>query len=55
MDQFVPIRPSKGSSKVLRVVGLVLAGTVLAALLVGWAAFLFWLAAEAAITLVHWF
>ena len=54
MDQLVPTQVNGALSKTFRRVGLVLAGTALAAILIGWVAFLLWLTAEAVITVVHW-
>ncbi len=54
MYQLVPTQVNGALSKTFRRVGLVLAGTALAAILIGWVAFLFWLTAEAVITVVHW-
>lgn len=41
-------------SKVLNFLGLILAGTTVASLLIGWSAFLLWLAGEAVVTVVRW-
>ncbi len=54
MDRIVPVQPSGGLSKAAKVAGLILVGTVVAALLMGWVAFLLWLGAEIVITIVHW-
>lgn len=54
MDQVVPTQVNGALSKAIKVAGLVLAGTTLAALLIGWVAFLLWLVGEAVIAVVHW-
>ncbi len=54
MDRIVSVQPTDGLSKAAKVMGLILGGTVVAALLMGWVAFLLWLGAEAVITVVHW-
>ena len=54
MTQIVSRQPTGGLSMAARSVGLVLGGTTIAALLIGWVALLLWLAAEAVITVVHW-
>ena len=43
-----------GLPKALKTAGLILGGTVLASLTIGWAAFLLWLAAEIVMVVVHW-
>lgn len=35
-------------------VGLILTGTLAAALMIGWVALLIWFAGEAVVTVVHW-
>ncbi len=54
MDRIVPVQPSGGLSKAAKVAGLILGGTVVAVLMIGWVAFLLWLGAETVITIVHW-
>ncbi len=54
MDQIVSRQPRGGLTRAVRVVGLVLSGTTMAALLIGWVALLLWLAGEAVITVAHW-
>ena len=54
MDQTVVIRPDGGLAKAVKATGLVLGGTFVAALTIGWVAFLLWLIAEGVITVVHW-
>ncbi|MGI4765046.1 MAG: hypothetical protein ACRYGP_08270 [Janthinobacterium lividum] len=54
MTQMISAQPTGGLSKAAKVMGLILGGTVVAALLLGWVAFLLWLGAEAVITVVHW-
>lgn len=51
MDHNVSV--PRGLPKALKVAGLILVGTVVAALLMGWLAFLLWLGAEAVIAVVH--
>ncbi len=40
-------------SKIFKRVGVLLAGTIFAALMIGWVAFLLWLTGEAVITVAH--
>ncbi len=54
MDHIVPAQPTRGLSKAARMMVLVLGGTSVVALIIGWMAFLLWLAAEIVITVVHW-
>ena len=55
MTQMISDRRNRGLPKALKVAGLTLSGTVVAALLIGWVAFLLWLGAEAVIIVAHWF
>ena len=43
-----------GMSKILNSAGLILAGALVAAMLIIWAAFLLWVGGEAVTTLIHW-
>lgn len=54
MDQIVSVRPRDRLFKLAKAVGLILGGTSIVALLIGWTAFLLWLAAEIVVALVHW-
>ena len=54
MTQMISVQPTGGLSKAAKVAGLILVGTSVVALLIGWTAFLLWLAAEIVITVVHW-
>ena len=54
MTETVSSQDRSGLLRVVRIAGLVLAGTALASLMIGWAALLLWLGAEAVITVVHW-
>lgn len=54
MTQAVLPRGDRGLPRALKVAGLTLGGTVVAALLMGWVAFLLWLAAEAVSDVIHW-
>ena len=54
MTQMTSDRGNRSLPRALKVAGLTLGGTVVAALLIGWAAFLLWVAAEAVITVVFW-
>ena len=54
MDHVVSVQPTGGLSKAAKVAGLILGGTSVVALMIGWIAFLLWLAAEIVITVVHW-
>ena len=54
MNQLVPGQPRNGVPKFLKLAGLILGGTVVAALLMGWVAFLLWLGAEAVMAVVQW-
>ena len=54
MDQIITSQPTSGVSKAAKVGGLILGGTFVLALVIGWIAFLLWLAAEIVITIAHW-
>ena len=54
MDQFVSIRPGERLFKLTKAIGLILGGTSVAALLLGWTAFLLWLAAQIVVAFVRW-
>ena len=54
MSLSVPNQVNTGLSKVLNSTGLILAGALVATMLIVWAAFLLWVADEAVITLIHW-
>lgn len=54
-DGNVPIQSKSRMAGALRIAAVVLAGTLVAALLFGWAGFLFWLVVKAVMSLVHWF
>lgn len=54
MTQMISPRRNLSLLKALKVAALALSGTITAALLIGWAAFLLWLATEAVIAIVHW-
>ena len=54
MDQFVSVRPRGRLFKLARAAGLIVGGTSVAALLLGWTAFLLWLAAEIVIAIARW-
>ena len=54
IDQCIITKHATGLSKAAKVAGLILGGISVVALLVGWIAFLLWLAAEIVITVVHW-
>lgn len=47
-------RKTFAPSKAVKVAGLAVAGTFVVALILGWVAFLLWLAAEVVIAVVHW-
>lgn len=50
----MPTQVDNALPKVSKLVGLTLAGTTMAALLIGWAALLLWLTSEAVMTVVYW-
>ena len=54
MDHVVSVQPTGGLSKASKVAGLILGGTSVVALMIGWIAFLLWLVAEVVIAIVHW-
>ena len=54
MTETAPSQDRDSTSKAVRYGALVLAGTAVAALVIGWAAFLIWLAAETVMGVVHW-
>ena len=54
MDQIVSVQPRGGVSKAAKMVGLILTGTIAAALIIGWVALLIWFAGEAVVNVVHW-
>ena len=54
MDQIVSVRPRGRLLKLVRAVGLILGGTSVMALVIGWTAFLLWLTAEIVVAFVHW-
>ena len=54
MEQIISVQPRSGLHKIVRIAGMTLIGTSIAALMIAWAAFLVWLAAEAAIIFAHW-
>ncbi len=54
MDQIIPGQPRNGLSHAAKVAGLILGGTFIVALVIGWVAFLLWLAAEIVVAFVHW-
>lgn len=53
-DAMTTTQDRGGTPKPLRIAGLILGGTVLASLTIGWVAFLLWLAAQIMIAIVHW-
>ena len=54
MNHIVPIRAGHGVTKVARATAVVLIGTTVAALLIGWTAFLLWLIGSGVIAVVRW-
>ena len=54
MTQTVLPRVNRALPRALKVAVLTLGGTLVAALLIGWVAFLLWLVAEAVSAVVHW-
>lgn len=54
MDQIASSRPKGRLSKAAKMAGLILGGTIAAALIIGWSAFLLWLAAKIVIAVAHW-
>lgn len=54
MNDFVPLRAGLGATKVTRTAGLILMGTTMAAMLIGWMAFLLWLAATGVVAVFRW-
>lgn len=54
VDQTVSVQPRGRLFKTAMSAGLVLGGTSVVALVLGWTAFLLWLVAEVVITIVRW-
>lgn len=53
MDQIVSVRPGGRLAEVAKVGELILGGTSVAALMIGWMAFLLWLVAKIVIAFMH--
>lgn len=54
VTQMTTTRDRGGLPKSLKTAGLILGGTFVASLMIGWIAFLLWLMAEGVIAIVSW-
>ena len=54
LDGNVPSQSRSGRARATQIAVLVLAGTIAAALLFGWAVFLFWLIVKGLMAVVNW-
>ena len=54
MNQVIPADAGSAVSTAVRTVGMILAGCLVAALMIGWLGLLLWLGGEGVIALIRW-